>query len=215
MYAKIRVALKVCFNIDPRIFRNTFYISFILVEWISKRSKPVQGKLCTIHNMLIYWCPYLHDSNLYALMPFSQRIKGNTLTVLKTYMKEQQLPYAFRCGLLPWRDYTYSRPHRTIKKKRIWNRLSVALLKKRFYLFYNDYETSYTDYINHARWHRWHRSALRKPTCLTWWPHDHLTCRCRVLNPGRSALPLGQPHSLHVIFTPKQNNSGLHIFINF
>ena len=98
VYAEIRVALKVCFNIDPRIFRNTFYISFILAEWISRRSKPVQGKLCTIHNMLIYWCPYLHDSNLYALMPFSQRIKGNTLTVLKTYMKEQQFPYAFRCG---------------------------------------------------------------------------------------------------------------------
>ena len=25
------------------------------------------------------------------------------------------------------------------------------------------------------------------PTCLTWWTHDHLTCRCRVSNPGRSA----------------------------
>ena len=61
------------------------------------------------------------------------------------------------------------------------------------YLFYNDYETSYTIYINHARWH-WcllsgglcvggNRNTRRKPTCLTWWPHDHLTCRCRVLNP--------------------------------
>ena len=30
------------------------------------------------------------------------------------------------------------------------------------------------------------RSARRKPTCLTWWPHGHLTCRCRVLSPGRS-----------------------------
>ena len=26
----------------------------------------------------------------------------------------------------------------------------------------------------------------RKPTCLTWWPHDHLICRRRVSNPGRS-----------------------------
>ena len=60
------------------------------------------------------------------------------------------------------------------------------------YLFYIDYETSYTTYINHARWHRClrsdelrvggNRSARRKPTCLTWWPHDHLTCRRRVSN---------------------------------
>jgi len=27
--------------------------------------------------------------------------------------------------------------------------------------------------------------CARKPTCLTWWPHDHLTCRRRVSNPGR------------------------------
>ena len=47
------------------------------------------------------------------------------------------------------------------------------------YLFYNDYETSYTTYINHARWHRCLRSC-GKETCLTWWPHDHLTCRRRV-----------------------------------
>ena len=56
----------------------------------------------------------------------------------------------------------------------------------KLHLFYNDYETSYTTYINHARWHRCLRadgfrvggnwSARRKPTCLTWWPHDHLTC---------------------------------------
>jgi len=48
----------------------------------------------------------------------------------------------------------------------------------KLYLFYNDYETSYTTYINHARWHPClctdglrvggNRSALRKPTCLTW-----------------------------------------------
>ena len=65
----------------------------------------------------------------------------------------------------------------------------------KLYLFYNDYKTSYTTYINHARWHRClrsdglrvggNRSARRKPTCLTWWPHDHLTCRRRVSNPGR------------------------------
>ena len=50
----------------------------------------------------------------------------------------------------------------------------------KLYLFYN--ETSYTTYINHVRWHRClrsdvlrvvgNRSARRKPTCLTWWPHD-------------------------------------------
>ena len=60
------------------------------------------------------------------------------------------------------------------------------------YLFYNNYKRSYTTYINHACWHRClrsdglcvgaNRSAQRKPTCLTWWPHDHLTCRRRVLN---------------------------------
>ena len=72
------------------------------------------------------------------------------------------------------------------------------LSKKKFklYLFYNDYKTSYTTYINHARWHRClrsdglrvggNRSTRRKPTCLTWWPHDHLTCLRRVSNPGRS-----------------------------
>ena len=51
----------------------------------------------------------------------------------------------------------------------------------------------HTTYTNHARWHRCLRSGgLRvgenlstqwKPTCLTWLPHDHLTCRRRVLNP--------------------------------
>ena len=70
------------------------------------------------------------------------------------------------------------------------------LLKFKLYLFYNDYETSYTTYINHARWHRClrsdglrvgrNRSAQRKPTCLTWWPHDHLTCRRWVSIPSRS-----------------------------
>ena len=30
------------------------------------------------------------------------------------------------------------------------------------------------------------RSTRGKPTCLTCWPHDHLTCRRRVSNPGRS-----------------------------
>ena len=63
-------------------------------------------------------------------------------------------------------------------------------------LFY-DYETSYTTYINHNRWHRClcsgglrvggNRSTRRKPTCLTWWPHDYLKWRYRVLNPS-------QPH---------------------
>ena len=63
----------------------------------------------------------------------------------------------------------------------------------KLYLFYNDYETSYTTYINHARWHRCLRSDglrvggnRRKPSCLTLWPHDHLTCRRRVSNPGHS-----------------------------
>ena len=64
------------------------------------------------------------------------------------------------------------------------------------YLFYNDYETSYTTYIKHSRWYRClrsdglcvggNRSAKRKPTRLTWWPHAHLTCRRRVSYPGRS-----------------------------
>jgi len=63
-------------------------------------------------------------------------------------------------------------------------------LRFNLYTFYNDYETSYTTYINHAHWHRClrsdglyvgrNRNARRKPTCLTWWPHDHLTCRRRV-----------------------------------
>ena len=63
----------------------------------------------------------------------------------------------------------------------------------KLYLFYNDYETSYTTYINHVRWHRCLRSNglrvggnRRKPTCLTWLPHDHLTCRSLVSNPGLS-----------------------------
>ena len=77
----------------------------------------------------------------------------------------------------------------------------VIMLKVKFKfkldLFYNDYETSYTTYINHARWHRClrldglcvegNRSTQRKPTCLTWWPHDHLTCGRRESNPGRSS----------------------------
>ena len=64
------------------------------------------------------------------------------------------------------------------------------LNKFKLYLFYNDYETSYTTYINLARWHRClhsddllvgrNRSARGKPTCLTWWPHDHLTCRRQI-----------------------------------
>ena len=73
---------------------------------------------------------------------------------------------------------------------------SLTNLKFKLYLVYNDYETSYTTYINHARWH-WclrsdglrvggNRSARRKPTNLIWWPHDHLTYRRRVSNPGRS-----------------------------
>ena len=82
--------------------------------------------------------------------------------------------------------------------KQVLSHKLISSLKRRSlnYLFYNDYETSYTTYINHARWHRClrsgglrvggNRSTWRKPTCLTWWPHDHLICRCRVLNPGRS-----------------------------
>ena len=66
----------------------------------------------------------------------------------------------------------------------------------KLYLFYNDYQTNYTTYINHASWHCClrsdglrvgrNRSVWRKPTCLTWWPHDHLTCRRRVSNLGHS-----------------------------
>ena len=66
----------------------------------------------------------------------------------------------------------------------------------KLYLFYNNYKTNYTTYINHARCYRClrsdglrvggNRSTRRKPTCLTWWPHDHLTFRRRVSNTGRS-----------------------------
>ena len=90
--------------------------------------------------------------------------------------------------------------------------------KFKLYLFYNDYETSYTTYINHTRWHRclrsgglrvWgNRSTRRKPTCLTWWPHDHLTCRCRVLNPGRSGESRARYHyacqTYHKHFEPRR-----------
>ena len=53
------------------------------------------------------------------------------------------------------------------------------------------YETSSTTYMNHALWHRClrsddlrvggNRSARGKPTCLTWWPHGNLTCKCKIL----------------------------------
>ena len=66
----------------------------------------------------------------------------------------------------------------------------------KLYLFYNDYETGSTIYINHACWHPCFRSGglrvggkrstRRKPTCLTWLPHDHLTGRRRESKPGRS-----------------------------
>jgi len=72
----------------------------------------------------------------------------------------------------------------------------VTRIVNKHYLLYNDYETSCTTYINHARCQRcWrsdgirvggNRSARRKPTCLTWWTHNHLTCRRRVSNAGRS-----------------------------
>jgi len=72
----------------------------------------------------------------------------------------------------------------------------LKVLKFKFSLFYNDYETNYTTYINHGRWHRCLRldglrvggnqSALRKLTCMTWWPHDHLTRRRRISNLDRS-----------------------------
>ena len=55
------------------------------------------------------------------------------------------------------------------------------------YLFHNDYKTSNVTYTNHSRW-LWdprscdlrvagNRSTRNKPTCPTWWPHDHHTCR--------------------------------------
>ena len=90
-----------------------------------------------------------------------------------------------------------------------WCEWVQTCLYQTLFIFYNDYETSYTTYINHARWHRClcsdglrvggNRSAQRKPTCLTWWPHDHLTC----IEPGSqrseaSALTLRQPDSLHL-----------------
>ena len=56
----------------------------------------------------------------------------------------------------------------------------------------------HTTYIIHARWHRClclckslcgGRSIQRKPTCLTWWPHDHLTCdRCTLKYIDRETL---------------------------
>ena len=64
------------------------------------------------------------------------------------------------------------------------------------FLVYLFYETHYTTYVNHARLYRCLRSgglrvwgnssARRKPNCLNWWPHDHPTCRRRVLNPDRN-----------------------------
>jgi len=77
-----------------------------------------------------------------------------------------------------------------------WMKSFTIVKKFKLYLLYNNYETSYTTYINHACSHRCLRSdglrvvgnlsARVKLTCLTWWPHDHLTCRRRVSNPGRS-----------------------------
>ena len=69
-----------------------------------------------------------------------------------------------------------------------FNSLPVLLSSLNFIYF--------TTYINHARWHLCLRSdglrvggnqsARSNPSCLTWWPNDHLTCRRLVLNLGRS-----------------------------
>ena len=74
--------------------------------------------------------------------------------------------------------------------------ISNGFCKFKLYFFYKDYASSYTTYTNHACWHRClrsdgllvggNRSARRKPTCLTWWPHDHLTCRRRTSNKSRT-----------------------------
>ena len=65
-------------------------------------------------------------------------------------------------------------------------------------------ETSYTSYIKHARWHRClcsdghrvggKRSARRKSSRLTVWPHDHLTCQGGVLKPGGSGKRRARYH---------------------
>ena len=63
----------------------------------------------------------------------------------------------------------------------------VLFFSNFIYLFHNDYKTSYVPYTNHSRW-LWdprscdlrvagNRSTRNKPTCRTWWPHDHHTCR--------------------------------------
>ena len=103
--------------------------------------------------------------------------------------------------------------------KSLWGILFENADKFKLYLFYNDYETSYTTYINHTRWHRCLRSnglrvggnwsTWRKPICLTWWPHDHLTCRCQVLNPGCSGERRARYHyaSQAVISTDRQTQN--------
>ena len=79
-----------------------------------------------------------------------------------------------------------------IKTTQYWNQTAI---KTNWYWNQTAFKTT---------WY-WNQTAIKTnwyPTCLTWWPHDHLTCLCRVSNPGRSggweasALTLRQPDSL-------------------
>ena len=121
---------------------------------------PVQVLNPKRYIALVFRC-FTVDNNVFFL-----KIKQNTLTYVSTRSKHNEhfLIQIFLDNLHT--KYT--------------SELSLN------YLFYNDYETSYTTYINHARWHRCLRSGSlrvggnwstrRKPTCLTWWPHDNASC---------------------------------------
>ena len=92
-------------------------------------------------------------------------------------------------GQRPNHDFNSYLQHVRVEKSSLKLQLTILYIDTKFnqYLFYNDYEKSYTTYINHARWY-WclcsgglrvggNRSVRRKPTCLTWWPHDHISIR--------------------------------------
>ena len=68
-------------------------------------------------------------------------------TCLRSVKDSYTLPF-FEGLLTEWRNWL-SRKHNF---NRLINNLKVHV-KKKLYLFYNNYETIYTTYINHARWH--------------------------------------------------------------
>ena len=104
----------------------------------------------------------------------------------------------------------------------LWWFENCGRFKFKLYLFYKDYETSYTTYINHARWHRCLRSdgvrvggnqsARRKPTCLTWWPHYHLTCWRRVSHRWEASASRCASQTLAYVICILSLNSFKHMY---